>query len=138
MSEDLAADILFSILKAIEHGQEEPAVKDVLQLAYPNDGTRATLASGTTDLDFEAGTVMIADGTVSKMSSSLRKTGLKAMQSASIFVDQDSIIQFDAHDRMFLLANTWMHVNHYEFSRLRVTCTVNTTFQCMTSSAEER
>lgn len=130
-------DILLSILSLLERQQEEDeAEKNVWQASYPNDGTQATLAAGTTVLDFEAGTVIDTAGAVTMMSSSLRRAGVESLRSASIFVDQDVVVQFDSHDKIFQEANTWMYATDNDFLRIQVTCTVNTTFQVMVSSGE--
>lgn len=109
--------------------------ENVWQLSYPKDGTRATLGVGTTDLDFEAGTITDYAGTVTQMSSSLRKQGKDWMQSAALNPDQDVIIQFDQHDKIPVRSNSWYLANYQEFKRLRITTTVSTAFFATVSTA---
>ena len=109
--------------------------ENVWQLSYPKDGTRATLGVGTTDLDFEAGTITDYAGTVTQMSSSLRKQGKDWMQSCAMKANQDIIIRFDQHDKIPISAYEWYRVNHQEFKRVRITTTVSTEFLVTVSTA---
>jgi len=109
--------------------------ENVWQLSYPKDGTRATLGIGTTDLDFEAGTITDYAGTVTAMSSSLRKQGKAWMQSCILKADHDLIIRFDQHDKIPVTAYEWYRVNQQEFKRVRITTTVSTEFLITVSTA---
>ena len=118
-------DTLLAILSKLETDSEkvDDIIEDVWQLSYPRDGTRAVLGIGTTTIDFDAGTILDADGLVTEMSSSLRKHGKAFMQSVAMTADHDIVIQFDLHDRMPLRAHGWYHGTQQEFTRIRITTT---------------
>lgn len=130
-------DILLAILLKLE-AQEERATaekEDVLQMAYPNTGAKATLAAGTTTLDFGAGTVETPAGVVSQMSTNLRKHNYRFLQSCSMTVSVDSIIQFDNEDKFPLDAHHEYEGTNQEFERVKITCTAATEFFMVVSTA---
>lgn len=130
-------EILYGILSLLEGmvAEEKEVVDDVMQISYPNDGSHATLGIGVTDLDFDAGTIIISTGAVSNMSTSLRKQGKKWMESTSLKANMDIIIQFDTHDKIALDMDERYQATNQEFNRLRITCTAATEFSGVFSSA---
>ena len=118
-------EILLSILSMIEdrHDKVEELKDDIWQLSYPNDGTRASLGTGTTTIDFEAGTIVDSTGAVTRTSSSLRKHGKEFMQSVALTADHDVEIKFDQHDKIPVRAHAWYHGNQQEFTQLRIKTT---------------
>ena len=130
-------DILLNILGKLEEMMQEERVDehDICQLSYPRDGTKATLAAGTTDIDFEAGTIISTTGAVSRMSSSLRKKGKAFMQSVAMKGNKDFVAQFDEHDKFPVDASEWWQATNMEFSRLRITSVADTAFFVSASSA---
>lgn len=130
-------DILFSILSTLERQEEERGVEkeDIWQAAYPNDGTKGTLATGVTTLDYDAGTVMSPSDVVTAMSSSLRKQGKSFMQAVALRTSAAVILQFDGHDKFPLDANEWFQADNMEFNKLRITAAASTTCIVLASTA---
>ena len=131
-------DVLLGILSNMESRNEEVSERreDIWNVAYPNDGSYATLTTGTTDIDFDAGTVVSPAGVVTTLSSSLRKKGKDHLQSAAIKADVGIILQFDSEDKFPVDAGEWFQANHYEFRRLRITTTVATDCIVLASTGE--
>ena len=100
---------------------------EIFFLTYPDDGTRATFPVGTTVLDFAAGTIKSPDGSVDKMSSDLRKQDKDSMRSFAINCDQDVVVQLDTKNKSPVRANTWGKMTYQQFTKARVTTTVETT-----------
>lgn len=115
--------------------RQAEAVENVWQFAHPNDGTKATLTTGVTDLNFDAGTITTPAGVVSAMSSSLRKRKAEWMQSVALRADTDITIQFDNHDKHIVDAWEWYQSNNQEFKRLRITTTASTECLVLASTA---
>ena len=130
-------EVLYAILSKLEEMAADERVDehDICQLSYPRDGTKATLAAGTTDIDFDAGTIISTTGVVSRMSSSLRKRGKPFMQSIAMKGNKGFIAQLDEHDKFPVDANEWYQASNMEFSRLRITSVADTAFFVSASSA---
>lgn len=130
-------EILYGILSLLESmvAKDKEVVDDVMQISYPADGTHATLAAGVTELDYDAGTIKTPAGVVSRMSSSLRKTGKPYMQSVAMKADGNIVVQFDSHDKFPVDAAEWYQATNQEFNRIRITVTADTGFYVMSSSA---
>ena len=99
---------------------------DIFFMSYPNDGTRATFAAGTTILDYEQGTIEAPDGTVTPMSSSLAKKDKDYMRSCAVNCNKDTIIQLDNKNKSPARADTWFKMTHQQFAKLKITTTVET------------
>ena len=132
-------EILYGILSVIEerHQNIEEIKEDVWHMSYPKDGTRATLTTGTTTLDFDAGTIMTPADAVSRMSSSLRKRGKAFMQSVMVDAERDVVIQFDNEDKIYLRAAHRYVASNKEFTKLRITTTESTSCTCLASSTSD-
>lgn len=109
--------------------------ENVWMFAHPKDGTKATLTTGTTDLNFDAGTITTPAGVVTKMSSSLQKLQKSFMESVALRANLAIVIQFDAHDKLPVDANEWFQQDNTEFARIRVTTTASTKCIVLASSA---
>lgn len=94
---------------------------------YPKNGTRAALAAGTTELDYEQGTVIDVDGGTSDMNSSLRRIHKPACRSIALNADQDLIIQINNKDRIPVTAGTWFKATYLRFQRVKIITTATTT-----------
>ena len=94
---------------------------------YPKNGTRAALAAGTTELDYEQGTVIDVDGGTSDMNSSLRRIHKPACRSIALNADQDLIIQINNKDRIPVTAGTWFKATYLRFQRVKILTTATTT-----------
>ena len=99
---------------------------EIVFFNYPNDGTLGTITTGTTVLDFRAGTVKIPDGTVSRMSSNLVEKQKDFLRSASIYCNKVIAIQFDEDDKAPVLGDHWLTQNQQQFSKISLTATEDT------------
>ena len=98
---------------------------------FPNDGTRTTLATGKTELDFAAGTIKDVNGTVSKMSSSLKILQKDNLRSVACSGDEDIVLQLNSSDKIYVRANSWFVGTYQEFTRAIITTTKNTEFSML-------
>lgn len=125
-----------NLLRTILSEVTEKRGAGVLQLMYPDDGTKAALAVGTTEINYQAGTVIATDGSVTKMSSSLNRRGKPCMEVASILADVDVIVQFDSRDKFLIDANTWFEIDETGFTSIRITTSVLTNVLVLATSSE--
>ena len=125
-----------TLLRLILGEVAEKRVTGVLQLMYPDDGTKAALAAGTTEINYMAGTVIATDGTVTKMSASLNRRGKDCMEVLAILADEDVVVQLDSHDRFLIDANTWFEIDEVGFTSIRITTTVLTNVIAQATSGE--
>lgn len=109
-------DLLVTLIERIGGVTEE----DTHFFSYPNDGTRATIAKGTTALDFMGGTVMDTDGTVTSLGNSLRARGREYCRSLSLQADRNIIIQIGTKSKIPIFAGTWFKVSHLRFTDLKI------------------
>lgn len=109
-------DLLVQLLERLGGVTEE----DTHFFSYPSDGSRATLAVGTTTIDFMAGTVKVPAGTVSSLGNSLRARGREFCRSLSLQADQDIIIQIGTKSKIPIFAGTWFKVAHLRFEELNI------------------
>ena len=100
---------------------------EIFFMTYPNDGTRATFAVGTTILNFEQGTVETPDGTISNMSSSLMKKNKDFMRSFAINCNRDVVVRLDNDDQTPIRANVWGKMTFQQYTKARITTVVSTT-----------
>jgi len=103
------------------------AADEVHFFTYPKNGTKAALSAGTTELDYEQGTVIDVDGTTSDMNSSLRKLHKPACRSIALNTDQDIILQINNKDRIPITAGTWFKATFLRFQRVKLITTATTT-----------
>lgn len=109
-------DLLVTLLERLGGVTED----DTHFFSYPNDGTRATIAKGTTALDFMGGTVMDTDGTVTSLGNSLRARGREYCRSLSLQADRNIIIQVGTKSKIPIFAGTWFKVSHLRFTDLKI------------------
>ena len=98
---------------------------------FPNDGTRITLGAGNTELDFAAGTIKDVNGTVTKMSTSLKVLQKDSLRSIACSGDEDIVLQLDTKDKIYIRANSWFCGTYQEFTRAIITTTANTDFSLL-------
>jgi len=118
---DVTLKDIYNLLK-----EQRDASFEIFYLTYPNDGTLATFAVGTTILDFEHGTIKAPDGNVDKMSNSLSKMNKDYMRSVAINCNKDTVVQLDSNNKTPATADTWMKMTYQQFTVLRITTTVET------------
>lgn len=121
----------FDELLALIKSQHEKDY-DIFYLTYPDDGTRTTFAVGTTILDFENGTIKPPTGSVTKMSTDLKKQSKRSghkdvMRSFAINCDKDVVVQLDENNKSPVRANVWGKMTHQMYTKARVTVTAATT-----------
>jgi len=147
--DDLLAELL-PVMKKLQTGEitvqlpEGPegqeTVSDLLELlkyqhskdyeihffTYPADGTRASMAAGTTILDYNGGTIKAPDGNVTKMTTSLPKQNKDFLRSCAINGDRDLIVQLDNKNKTPVKADTWFVMTYQQFTKLLITTTQTT------------
>ncbi len=100
--------------------------EDPFILAYPNDGTYATLATGTTTINFKTGTVKSPAGAISNLSSSLDLAKKDFMRSVVVDADRAVVIQLDSRDKAPAKAGSFSVLEDTEFEKLYITTTEDT------------
>lgn len=108
---------------------------DPFILAYPSDGTRATIASGTTTINFKTGSVKAPDGTITTLSSSLDLASKNFMRSVVVNTDAAIVIQLDSRDKIPARAGAWAQLQDTEFEKLYITATTDTEIFVSASTA---
>ena len=108
---------------------------DPFILAYPGDGTRATIAAGTTTINFKTGSVKAPDGTITTLSSSLDLASKNFMRSVVINTDAAIVIQMDSRDKIPARAGAWAQLQDTEFEKLYITATTDTEIFVSASTA---
>jgi len=100
--------------------------EDPFILAYPNDGTYATLATGTTTINFKTGAVKSPAGVISNLSSSLDLAKKDFMRSVVVDADRAVILQLDSRDKAPAKAGSFSVLEDTEFEKLYITTTEDT------------
>ena len=126
-----------SYLKQIYDLQKTRDVREteIVTFTYPPEGTQATLTTGTTILDFEAGTVTSPAGVVTNMKHSLQSEGKKLLRSFYINKNKAVIIQLDTKDKIYAEVEKDVIGTYQQFKRMRITTTEPTTLfvRCSTN-----
>lgn len=112
---------LFELQKAREEREIE-----IVFFTYPPEGTTATLAVGTTILDFEAGTVTTPAGVVSDMKHSLQSEDKPFLRSFFVNTNKAVTIQLDAKDKIYVEEEKDVVGTYQQFKRMRITTTEST------------
>lgn len=99
---------------------------EILYFSYPADGTRQSVAAGTTVLDYWAGTIKAPDGAVTKMTTNLAKRNKEHLRSLAVNADRAIIIQMDEKDKAPVRADTWFVMTFQQFQKVKITCTATT------------
>jgi len=110
---------------------------DPFILAYPGDGTRATIAAGTTTINFKTGSVKAPDGAITTLSSSLDLAGKDFMRSVVVNTDAAIVIQMDSRDKIPARAGAWAMLQDTEFEKLYITTTTDTEIFVSASTASK-
>ena len=116
--------VIFDFPEAIPVTFDSP--EDPFILAYPNDGTYATLAAGTTTINFKTGTVKIPSGAITTLSSSLDLAKKDFMRSVVVDADRAVVIQLDSRDKAPAKAGSFSVLEDTEFEKLYITTTEDT------------
>ena len=145
-TDEMMAEML-PILRRIESGginvqlQDDGAsIQDILNLmeyqaeknyeiqffTYPNTGEVATLGTGDTLLDFQAGTIKDYAGVVTKMSNSLARLQIDFLRSIAINSNKNVIVQLDSKDKIRVKADNWFVGTYQQFTKVIITCTEET------------
>lgn len=103
---------------------------EIIFFSYPNDGTRATLSTGTTVLDYRQGTIKATDGSITRMSSSLSDQKKSFLRSLAINATAEIVIQLDENDAAPVKANTWTSMTFQQFQKLTITTSADTDVFC--------
>ena len=118
------AELLSKLVELAEYDHKK--TYETWFFSYPRDGTRATLSAGMTVLDFDAGTIKAPDGTITDMSTSLRRMHHDYMRSVAINTNKDIVIQLDDKDKIPVRANNWFIETYQSFTRVKITTTAST------------
>lgn len=108
---------------------------DPFILAYPYDGTRATIAAGTTTINFKTGSVKAPDGSITSLSSSLDLANKDFMRSVVVNTDAAIILQLDSRDKIPARAGAWAMLQDTEFEKLYIIATTDTEIFVSASTA---
>ena len=98
----------------------------IVFFTYPYDGTQVTLAAGTTEIDFTAGTVKDTSGTVTDLQHSLRTEGKDFLRSLYINTDKAIKVQLDSGDIIFCDEEKDLQATYMVFTKVKITTTENT------------
>ena len=120
----LPMPVIFEFPGAIPVTFDSP--EDPFILAYPNDGTYATIASGTTTINFKTGTVKSPDGVITTLSSSLDLAKKDFMKSVVVDADRAVIIQLDSRDKAPAKAGSFSVLEDTNFEKLYITASADT------------
>lgn len=104
-------------------------------LTYPFDGTRLTIAAGTTLFDFAAGTVKAPGAAVAEMTTSLSKHRKEFMRALTFNADAEVILQIESEDKLLCRAGNWPIFPSKEFTKVRVTVTESTEIVMIASTS---
>lgn len=99
---------------------------NIVFFTYPYTGATATFAAGTTELDFESGTIMSTAGTVTNMQHSLRSEGKDFLRSLYINTDKAISVQMDTGDKIFVDESKDFQGTYFQFKKVKITCTEDT------------
>lgn len=99
---------------------------EVFTLTYPFDGTRLTIAAGTTTYNFQNGTVAAPGTAVVNMSSSLSRQYRDYMRALTINADKDVIVQINDTDKIVVRAGSWPLFPYQQFKKVLITTTEST------------
>lgn len=139
-----AEERLVSVLERLEARMDangDKTIQDILDLmqynaskdyeieffTYPYDGTRASLAAGTTTIDFQHGTIKDPDGLITKLSTSLGKKKKDFLRSVAINGDKNIVIQLDENNKIPVRGDNWFVGTYQQFTKLHITVTATTT-----------
>lgn len=104
-------------------------------LTYPFNGTRLTIAAGTTVFDFAAGTVKAPGAAVAEMTSSLSKHRKEFMRALTFNADSEIILQIESENKLLCRAGNWPVFPSKEFTKVRVTVTESTEILIIASTS---
>ena len=104
----------------------ETITEDPFILAYPFDGTYATIIGGTTIINFKTGRVKAPDGAFSPLSSSLDLAKKDFMRSVVVDADRAIVIQLDSRDKAPAKSGSFSVLEDTEFEKLYITATEST------------
>ena len=88
---------------------------------YPGNGTYATIAGGTTTIDFGSGAVTSPAGAVTHMERNLRAHSNGVCRSLFFDCDTTAIVQLDNNDPILVYANRGLRLNEHEFRIVEIT-----------------
>ncbi len=100
--------------------------EDPFILAYPNDGTYATIMAGTTTINFKTGTVKSSQGVITTLSSSLDLAKKDFMRSVIVDSDRAIVLQLDSRDKAPVKSGSFSLLEDTEFEKLYITATEST------------
>ena len=95
-------------------------------LTYPRDGTRLTIAAGTTTFDFLAGSVSAPGEDVADMGNSLNLQRKEFMRALSINADKDTVVRIGTSDRIPIRAGSFPIFPYKQFTTVEITVTEST------------
>jgi hypothetical protein len=108
---------------------QEKRIMDIRFFTYPADGSLATLAAGTHEFDFMAGTYKNQAGTVIQLQHDLQHEGKKALRSIYINSDKAITVQLDSGDVIYVGEEKDMQGTYQNYSKVKiVTTAVSTAF----------
>jgi len=116
--------VIFDFPEAIPVTFDAPG--DPFILAYPNDGTRATIAAGTTTINFKTGTVKSPAGVITTLSSSLDLAKKDFMRSVIVDADAAVVLQLDSRDKIPAASGSFSLLQDTQFEKLYITASADT------------
>lgn len=99
---------------------------EVFTLTYPFNGTRLTIAAGSTTYNFQNGTVVAPGAAVANMSSSLSRQYRDYMRALTINANKDVIVQINDTDKIVVRAGSWPLFPYQQFKKVIITTTEST------------
>jgi hypothetical protein len=110
---------------------------DVFSLTYPFDGTRLTIAAGTTIYDFMNGNVNAPGASIVSMSNSLQTRKRDAMRALTINANKDVIVQIEGSDKIAVRAGSWPLFPYQRYGKVSITTTESTEILVSASTSAE-
>ena len=120
-SKGMGTSSLISLAKEKQHRELR-----IVFFTYPYDGTQVALSAGSTEIDFEAGTVKDTSGTVTNLQHSLRSEGKDFLRSLYINTDKSIKVQLDSGDIIFCDEEKDLQATYMEFTKVKITTTETT------------
>lgn len=126
---------LTEIIESIKH--RDAIDFDVVTLTYPFDGTRLTIAAGTTIYDFYNGTIAAPGAAVARMSSNLSRLLKDYMRALTINANKDVVVQINDSDKIAVRSGSWPLFPYQQFRKVGITTTESTEILISASTSSD-
>lgn len=119
-------DELLTELLQVQRERDDRELK-IKFYTYPSTGVKATLAIGTTSLNFESGTITSPTDVVTHMKHNLQSDGKDFLRSFYVNTDKSVVVQLDGSDKIYIEEEKDAVGTYQQFKELKITTTESTT-----------